>query len=105
MKKIQETEIENKNILVRLDLDVSFKSEWANGNNPKIIGYLGQEFLSGCANDLGWYFNFFPSQFFPSKQIHTRPFKWLPSIFYCTVCTVWSNTFACYAILTISTFR
>ena len=37
MKKIQETEIENKNILVRLDLDVSFKSEWANGNNPKII--------------------------------------------------------------------
>ncbi|MEK7142742.1 MAG: phosphoglycerate kinase [Patescibacteria group bacterium] len=37
MRKIQEAEIENKNVLVRLDLDVTFQSQWSNGNKPKIV--------------------------------------------------------------------
>ena len=37
MKKIQEAQVKDKNILVRLDLDVAFESEWTNGNTPQIV--------------------------------------------------------------------
>ena len=37
MKTIQEAQIEEKNVLVRIDMDVSIESLWTNGNTGRII--------------------------------------------------------------------
>lgn len=37
MKKIQETNIAGKNVLVRLDMDVAFESQWTDGNSRQLV--------------------------------------------------------------------
>ena len=37
MKKIQEAQIEGKNVLVRIDIDISVESLWTNGNTGRIV--------------------------------------------------------------------